>query len=572
VTLDPTVAPVGRESDVALRDQLSNLQGLLVLSMLMTESDDEEQIVHLAATAVPSLGRSRLQGVYLVGQGWHASAGPAIDAEVRADMEAQFAVLTKAGGAVAVIGEGWGWAFPLRSFAGHFGHLVVVADQEPAAAEQFLLRVLAQQSGIALANTRLHSRERANAAELRVANLALAETVAALQRSTEIHERLTRVAVLAEGQEGIAGAVHDLTGFPVAVEDRYGNLRAWAGDGRPDPYPKDPPAERERMLDRAVQAGHAIREGDRLVAAAMPRQDVLGVIALVDPERSAGEQEQVALEHGATVLAMELARLQSLAETELRLGRDLVDELLSGTDEERSLARAQALGYDLERPHRVLVVEGNDGAHGADGVANQDAFFHAVRRGVRDSGAGSLLAARAGTVVVLADAERPWESVRAAVVAEQGGGRCRLGVGGVCERPADFPRSYREARLALRMQEATGGGDAATEFDTLGVYRLLAEAEDVGTVERFASEWLGDLLHYDARKHSDLVATLSRYLECGRSYEATAKALAVHRSTLKYRLQRIGEISGHDLNDPDTSFNLQLATRAWHALSALRAV
>jgi DNA-binding PucR family transcriptional regulator len=39
---------------------------------------------------------------------------------------------------------------------------------------------------------------------------------------------------------------------------------------------------------------------------------------------------------------------------------------------------------------------------------------------------------------------------------------------------------------------------------------------------------------------------------------------------LKYRLQRIGEISGHDLSDPDTSFNLQLAIRAWHTLAALR--
>jgi hypothetical protein len=39
--------------------------------------------------------------------------------------------------------------------------------------------------------------------------------------------------------------------------------------------------------------------------------------------------------------------------------------------------------------------------------------------------------------------------------------------------------------------------------------------------------------------------------------------LSIHRSTLKYRLQRIRELSGYDLNDPETHFNLQLATRAW---------
>jgi DNA-binding PucR family transcriptional regulator len=66
------------------------------------------------------------------------------------------------------------------------------------------------------------------------------------------------------------------------------------------------------------------------------------------------------------------------------------------------------------------------------------------------------------------------------------------------------------------------------------------------------------------------VDTLATYLECGGNYDLTAKALSLHRSTLRYRLQRIREMSGHELNDPDTRFNLQLATRAWTTVQALR--
>jgi len=44
----------------------------------------------------------------------------------------------------------------------------------------------------------------------------------------------------------------------------------------------------------------------------------------------------------------------------------------------------------------------------------------------------------------------------------------------------------------------------------------------------------------------------------------------VHRSTLKYRLQRIREISGHDLASSETQFNLQLAFRAWQTLSTVQ--
>ena len=64
--------------------------------------------------------------------------------------------------------------------------------------------------------------------------------------------------------------------------------------------------------------------------------------------------------------------------------------------------------------------------------------------------------------------------------------------------------------------------------------------------------------------------TLSCFLELGQAYDATSDALAIHRSTLKYRLQRIREISQQDLSDPDTRFNFQLATRAWQTLVALR--
>lgn len=552
-------------SNVDLHDQLSRLQDLLALSMAMTDCGDERQILELATTAVPSVGRCRLSGVHLVDRGWHPAEGACADPEVRHVVEAQFAVLSNAGGAVTVPGDAWGWAYPLRSLDGDYGYLVVSADEDLARSEQFILQVLAQQVAIAVANARLHARDRATAAQLRTANAALAETVTALERSTAIHTRLTQVAAAGEGQQGIAQAVHELTGHPIAVEDRHGNLRAWAGPDRPDPYPKEAPGRREQSLARGVRAQEPIREGTRLLAVAQPNDEVLGVLALLDPDSTAGEPERMALSHGARMLAVELAHLRSLAETELRLGRDLVEELLTGADESTAVERSHALGYDLERVHRVVVVEPLAADSGLD-----DSFFHAVRRGARAAGVGSLLVDRDGTVVVLADTDRPWAGFRQMVIDEPGGLECRVGVGGLCERLADFPRSYREARLALKMQDASGGVGRATVFDQLGVYEMLADLSDVDRVERFVETWLGSLRDYDSANGSSLVATLGQYLESGGSYDSTARALAVHRSTLKYRLQRIREISDHDLTDADTRFQLQLASRAWRTLEALR--
>jgi DNA-binding PucR family transcriptional regulator len=153
---------------------------------------------------------------------------------------------------------------------------------------------------------------------------------------------------------------------------------------------------------------------------------------------------------------------------------------------------------------------------------------------------------------------------------ELGGGRARIGVGERCDQIADFPRSYDQARLAMRLLATAEWDDRAVRFDDLGVYRLLIGNESLGEVERFVQQWIGTLLAYDQQRSADLARTLSHYLERGGNYEATAKALIVHRNTLKYRLQRIRQITGLDLSDPETCFNLQLATRAWHTLTALR--
>ena len=124
--------------------------------------------------------------------------------------------------------------------------------------------------------------------------------------------------------------------------------------------------------------------------------------------------------------------------------------------------------------------------------------------------------------------------------------------------------------MALRLQQTLLSGTAACEYSKLGVFRMLAAIPNLTEVDSFVREWLGALIDYDAAKHAELVKTLTQYLEHGGNYDATALKLSVHRSTLKYRLQRIRELTGLELNDPDVHFNLQLATRAWTTVEALR--
>lgn len=87
-----------------------------------------------------------------------------------------------------------------------------------------------------------------------------------------------------------------------------------------------------------------------------PRGEVLGTLALIDPRDEADDYTVFALEHAATSLALELSHVHHLAEVQLRLHRELVDDLLAGTDEVSAYARAEAFGHDLRRVQYVVVV------------------------------------------------------------------------------------------------------------------------------------------------------------------------------------------------------------------------
>lgn len=470
-------------------------------------------------------------------------------------------------GQVDVPGGRWGWAFPLSHRSAVKGCLVLSAVSAPAEDEILLLKIMARQAGAALAYVAKHEHDIGFAgqlakvnADLQETNHGLASTVSRLQRQANMHEVLSASMAAGMGEQGITDALHDLTALPVGLEDKFGNLRCWAGPGKPDTYPKQTTDERELLLHELATWNGPARIGGRVLTLVQPRAEVLGVLALQDPGDTVTEDSLFALRYGATVLAQELFHERNLAEIELNLRRELVDDLLAGTDRDGAFARADALGHDLRRPHYVVVVQ-------ADGRRAQSALAAAAGRAAAALHLTYLQGRHGGRVVLLTDGRPDPRAFHHAVSERLDRATCVVGVGTRCDVPDDLPLSFIEARRALNIRLRSSNPDGAAAFDELGFYRLIDAAHGGGTVEGFVREWLGTLLNYDENKNSDLVLTLSSYLECGGNYDDSAATLHIHRSTLRYRLTRIAELTGHDLRDVDTRFNLHAATRSWRFLN-----
>jgi purine catabolism regulator len=83
----------------------------------------------------------------------------------------------------------------------------------------------------------------------------------------------------------------------------------------------------------------------------------------------------------------------------------------------------------------------------------------------------------------------------------------------------------------------------------------------------FCQQTLGSLLEYDQRQNADLIKTLEAFFNCHGNLSQTAEQLIVHRNTLLYRMNRINEIAGIDLDRPETRLALHLALTIRRLLS-----
>ena len=136
--------------------------------------------------------------------------------------------------------------------------------------------------------------------------------------------------------------------------------------------------------------------------------------------------------------------------------------------------------------------------------------------------------------------------------------------------PADLHRAGAEALLAANVAESREVGFLS--FEETGAYRLLlpAMSEDPSELERFHHETVAPLVAYDEQYQTDLVLTVESFLEADGNVARTAERLYTHRHTIRYRLERVRELSGLDVGSSDGRERLSLGLKAMQVLGIPR--
>jgi sugar diacid utilization regulator len=257
--------------------------------------------------------------------------------------------------------------------------------------------------------------------------------------------------------------------------------------------------------------------------------------------------------------------------------RDLLDRNV--TDRENIVARGKELGSDLEDGASVVVARAHPQApEEGDWRARVLAVVERGARGVESTAlaAASELAGRPGNhdgevVVVVpgsdADlARRVAEAIHRELELNLTSYSIAVAHSRPQRDPADVHRAGAEALLAANVAEAQDTPLLA--FEETGAYRLLlpAMSEDPAELRRFHDETVAPLVAYDEQYDTELVRTLESFLEADGNVAKTAQKLYTHRHTIRYRLERVRELSGLDVSSTDGRERLGLGLKAMRVL------
>ena len=356
------------------------------------------------------------------------------------------------------------------------------------------------------------------------------------------------------GLPAVARAAARVLDASVALIDRSGAVLAVAGAS---------PDQEEKLL-----AG-----GERVTAVELRVADAaVGELRY----RSKAAPDAAIARMVSTLLALELERSRAPDWESEEVAGAFVAAVLARevTDRGDIVARAAELGADLEKGAGMFAVRAAPRA--AQTGEWRSRVLTLAMRALRSLAPGALATAEEGevaaeiAVIVPAADEERLRRAAAGLARELDsalhGFHLTIGASRRVADPVDLYRAGSEARLAVNVGEAEEVPLLA--FEDTGAYRLLlpAMSEDPAELERFFAETIEPLAAYDDQYETELVATVEAYLANDGNVAATAKQLFTHRHTIRYRLERVRELCGHDVSATEGREKLGLGLKAMRVL------
>lgn len=414
-----------------------------------------------------------------------------------------------------------------------------------------------------------------------------------LDRQTQISERgMQLYRELAEasrdggGLDKMAAMLGQLTGKIVVVQDKRLELRAIVRPTGSIPLDDEhlipaltdlenlPAVLRNRKAAAKATRSHwqqllfPHHNVARLISPIISGDRARGYLSIIGAAGELSLLDTVAVEQGAAACALEMAKAKAISEAKKALRGDFLEGILAGSIAKGEIDRlASRLDHDTGLPHAVLAIRwksrGAPTLRRIETTLNWLVSSHVRPVLVHIYGDDHICAFQAlRTPEEIGTAHQLGRRLRGQLKADFPDVYLAVGIAGPVATLGKWPDAHEQAVQAMEVGLRLHIDDVV-DYNSLGIYRLLSKLDDISAVHEFSNQVIGPLVSYDLEHRSSLVQTMQEYFEHHGNVSQTAEALFIHRNTLLYRLERIQELTGHDLNQSDQRLALHLALKLW---------
>lgn len=424
----------------------------------------------------------------------------------------------------------------------------------------------------------------------RAANaLILNQSARLTERAIEIQRQLTRLAAENRDLNSLLQVMSRSTGKPIVVHDDagvsmaqvYPNIGRRGGNGR-NLVQALPYGSFQKWLnsDAPNMQGTIVTSPIGYTTLLKVEKRVAGYLSLVHQDEELDEFDRLVLTYGADVCAIEMAKNRAIASAVEQARGDWVQMWLSGTpaDDDLLQTRAQQAGFASSSSFVVAVFR-------AISEAGQSLPLESLISLVRDDMSRRQINGAVGQYVDVIVTLYPLdeepssiiriramiEDVRSQLATRTPSGLVAAGISRPATGLSNLRESYREAKDAVGIAYELGDQDTSTFYGDLKLYQLLLALKErnLDNLSQFYQDALGPLVEHDNRKQSELIRTLNGFFEANGNLAKAAQGLDVHRNTLVYRLERITDLTGLDLDDSDNRLILHLALKTQRVIATI---
>ncbi|NOU92457.1 PucR family transcriptional regulator [Paenibacillus sp. LMG 31456] len=328
-----------------------------------------------------------------------------------------------------------------------------------------------------------------------------------------------------------------------------------------------------------------------IVTPLLLNDELYGDVTCWQTKREFVERDFLVLDRTVLLMALEFLKVITRTDVEQTFKDDFLSEVLTGNvvDKAEIIEKGKMFNWNLSKDYQVFVIAYSNSAQPIVKHENEALWFQERKRKLllkvndifRFDVQKAIITVRKELIVVLYHRELAAEAGMLPYTTDPNNGAIMdlaesarrqlsqefeelsftVGVGRFYQGLEGIHQGYKEAVKAIQLGKPISGKTGCVHYEDLGIFRVLGQVNDWKEMEELYSETIGKLVEYDWSNNASLMVTLREYFANNCSLAETAEKLFVHVNTMKYRMQKIEQVTGCSVHDAEKRLLLHMGLK-----------